>query len=308
MNNPFLSPRKNRGLAVVLIITALTAITLSGARAGVFDLGQAAGYVALSIPGSSNNMVINGGAAVVGDVGVAGTMHLDLGSLAKVGPNAGTGRIVGGFIYLNPGATVNLQHQPPNTVIPRNLSQAVADAIAANQAAAGLTVTQNLGDLDIGGGNFTVTGNGGCNVIRLDSFKLHGGGSLTISGSASDVFVFNIYGNYSISGGGTMFLTGGVQASNILWNYVGTGNAVDIGLPEADVTGHGTFYGTYLAPNRAFGITDSTLVGAIISRGDLKITSNALVVPESVPNWMILGALVVLGILSRRTFTNRRHS
>jgi choice-of-anchor A domain-containing protein len=259
------------------IAVILTVLAFSSAKAVLFNLGEASGYAALILPGGSNNMVINGGAAVDGDVGVSDSLHLDLGSTAKVGPNAGTGTIVSGHIFLNPGATVNLMHQPPNSVVTRNLSQAVTDAIAANHAAAQLTPTLNLGGLDISGSNYTIAANGNNNVISLSSFKLHGGGSLTISGSASDYFVFNITGDYSISGEGTMHLTGGITQSNILWNFVGGGNTPNL-------TGHGTFYGTYLAPNRAFGITDSTLYGSIISQGDLKITSKALVInPTAVP-------------------------
>ena len=141
-----------------------------------------------------NNMDINGGAAVDGDVGVSDHLHLDLGSGAKVGTTAGTGTVVDGTIYLNPGATVKLQHQPPGSVMQRDMSQAVTDAISANHAAAALTPTQNLGGLDISGQNYTIAGNGGDNVISLSSFKLHGGGSLTLKGSANDYFVFKHYG------------------------------------------------------------------------------------------------------------------
>jgi choice-of-anchor A domain-containing protein len=301
MNKSAFNLRKTTQLAATIIAAAMSTMALPSAHAGFFDLGAAGGYAALIVPGGSDNMVINGGAAVVGDVAVSNHFHLDLGSEAKVGPNAGTGIIVGGTIYLNPGATVKLQNQPPDSVMQRDLSQAVADAIAANHAASILPPTQNFGDLDISGNNFTIAGNGGCNVIALDSFKLHGGGTLSLSGSANDVFIFNIMGNYSISGEGTMQLLGGVQASNILWNFVGAGTTPNL-------TGHGTFYGTYLAPNRAFGITDSTLFGAIIAQGDLKITSKALVVfpPSVIPEvsfsglWIGFAGLICAFHLRRR--------
>ena len=300
MNKSVFNLRRGR-LAAALIATALTTTALSSANAAFFDLGAAGGYAALILPGGSNNMVINGGAAVEGDVGVSDSLHLDLGSSAKVGRNAGTGTIVSGSIFLNPGATVNLMHQPPSSVVPRDMSQAVTDAIAANHAAIALTPTQNLGGLDISGNNYTITGNGGLNVISLDSFKLHGGGTLSLQGSASDTFIFNITGDYSISGGGTMQLLGGLTQSNILWNFVGPGNTPNL-------TGHGTFYGTYLAPNRAFGITDSTLYGAIIAQGDLKITSKALVIntPSVIPEvsfsaiWIGFAGLVCAFHVRRR--------
>jgi len=277
MNNSVVSLRKS-GRTLAALTAALTLLGLANAHAALFDLGQAGGYAALIVPGGSDNLVINGGSAVVGDVGVSAGKHLDLGSSAKVGPTAGTGVIVQGHIWLDQGATVKLQNQPPNTVGQRNLSQAVADAFAANAAAAALTPTMNLGGLDISGNNYTINANGQNNVISLDSFKLHGGGSLTLNGGANDYFVFNITGDYSISGEGTMHLTGGLTQDHILWNFVGSGNTPNL-------TGHGTFYGTYLAPDRAFGITDSTLYGSIIAHGDLKITSKALVIntPPVIP-------------------------
>src|ERR1051326_1313575 len=87
----------------------LVALTVAGAvcfaqpaHASFVELGAADGYAALILPGGSINMDINGGAAVVGDVGVTANSHLDLGSGAKVGPLAGTGQVVDGTIYLDP--------------------------------------------------------------------------------------------------------------------------------------------------------------------------------------------------------------
>ena len=215
----------NKFVSKSLIALAATAaaITIPSAQAGFFDLGQANGYAALILPGGSINMDINGGSAVVGDVGITANSHLDLGSGAKVGPLAGTGQVVDGTIFLDPnGATVKLDNQPANTVANRDLSQAVTDAIAANQHFASLSATQTFNTLDITN-QFTITGNGGLNVIDLSSLKLHSSGVLTLEGSASARFVFNITGDYSQSGPSRVQLSGGLLAQNVLWNFIGSG-------------------------------------------------------------------------------------
>jgi choice-of-anchor A domain-containing protein len=287
------------------VALAVTSLVCAGHSTAAFvDLGAAGGYAALILPGGSINMDINGGSAIVGDAGVTAGSHLDLGSGAKVGPLAGTGTVVDGTIWLDPnGATVKLDNQPANTVGSRDLSQAITDAMAANQAAAALTATQMFGTLDITNAQ-TITGNGGLNVIDLNSLKLHGSGTLTLSGSASDFFVFNITGSYSQSGPSSVLLSGGVLAQNVLWNFIGSGQGAQI------ATGmNGVAQGTFLSPFRDFSITDTTLFGSVIADGDLKIGSQALViqpVPEVTPASVLIGFLgLVVAVSSRRILCKR---
>jgi hypothetical protein len=304
MNN---SLRLHRLLALTLCAATSIALSLAPAasKASCVDLGQAAGYAAFILPGGSMNMDINGGAAANGDVAVSAGSHLNLGSGAKVGTTAGTGDVVSGTIYLDPnGATAKLDNQNPSSVATRDLSQAVNDAIAANHFAAGLTATQNFNSgLDITS-QFTIAGNGGLNVISLSDLKLHSNGVLTLQGSASDCFVFNLTGSYSQSGPSSVQLSGGVLAQNVLWNFIGTGNGAQI------ATGmNGVAYGTFLSPQRDFSITDTVLYGSVIAIGDLKIGSQALViqpVPEVTPSSVIFGFLgLIVAVGSRRALGGR---
>jgi choice-of-anchor A domain-containing protein len=285
--------RKAVILSFVIVVLGLGAAT-SNTHAAGFDLGQAGGYAALILPGGTINMDINGGAAVVGDVAISANSHLDLGSDAKVGPMAGTGQVVDGNIFLDPnGATIKLQNQDPNSVSQRNLAQAVSDAFAANSAAASLAPTQTFTNLDITT-PFSIVGNGGVNVISLNSINLHSNGLLTLVGVPSDVFIFNISGTYTQSGEANVLLSAGVSQGNVLWNFIGSGNAPNIAGPGDTQT-----VGTFLAPNRAFSITDVTLHGSIIATGDLKVGSQALIiVPEiSTAHALILGFALLAGTL-----------
>jgi choice-of-anchor A domain-containing protein len=290
----------------LIALVAALGLTSPAAHAAFVDLGEASGYAAFILPGGSINMTINGGAAVDGDVAASAGTHIDLGATAKVGTTAGTDQKVDGKIYLdtisdpqNP-ATVKLDGQDPNSVVSRNLTQAVHDAIAANQFAAGLAPTQTFSNgLDIKS-QFTITGNGGLNVISLSDITLHSDGLLTLQGSASDYFVFNITGTYTQSGKSSVQLSGGLTASNVLWNFIGSGNGANIGTGM-----NGVAYGTFLAPDRDFSITDTILYGSIITQGHLAIGSQALVVavPEVTAMWIwpgFLGLVCAVEVHRRR--------
>jgi hypothetical protein len=267
-----------------------------------FDLGQAGGYSAFIMPGGAINLTINGGAAIVGDAGVSANSHLDLGSGAKVGPMTGTGQVVDGFIFLDPnGATVKLDNQDPNAVHTRDLSQAVQDAIAANQAAAALPATQTFASgLDVSN-NFTITGNGGVNVIDTSFIKLHGAGLLTLQGSPSDIFIFNITDYYTQSSTSNVVLAGGVSPFNVLWNFVGSGNGANLAASGQ------TNVGIFLSPYRDFSITDETLTGEVISGGHLAIGSKALIVPEiPTTNALLIGFGFLAGAWQLRSLFRRR--
>jgi choice-of-anchor A domain-containing protein len=281
----------NRKLSLVAILTVIALTRSFGAG---FDLGEAGGYAAFILPGGSLNMPINGGASVVGDVAASAGTHIDLGANSKVGPLAGTDQVVGGRIFLdtisdpaNP-ATVKLQHQDPNSVFSRDLSQGVLDAFALNLSIAGLSPTQTFtGTLEVKSPNpFTIDSTGTMNVISLDTLKLDGSGILTLHGGPSDFFIFNITGNYSQSGNSPVVLSGGITPDHVLWNFVGGpfGSGANIG-------GNSDAVGVFLAPFRDFSITDSTLNGSIITAGDLKITSQALVV--NVPEIPTTSALLI---------------
>jgi choice-of-anchor A domain-containing protein len=292
----------NRKLSLVAILTVIALTRSFGAG---FDLGEAGGYAAFILPGGSLNMPINGGASVVGDVAASAGTHIDLGANSKVGPLKDTDQVVGGSIFLdtisdpsNP-ATVKLQHQDPSSVFSRNLTQGVADAFALNLSVAGLAPTQTFGTLEIKSPNpFTIdsTDPGGMNVISLDTLTLSGAGTLTLNGGASDFFIFNITGTYTQSGKSPVVLTGGITPDHVLWNFIdgpfGAG---------ANIGGASDAVGVFLAPFRDFSITDSTLNGSIITAGDLKITSQALVVPEiPTTSALLIGFASLAGMLRLR--------
>ena len=83
-----------------------------------------------------------------------------------------------------------LRPQGDGGIVTQDLTQADADARAASMDAAGFTPTQTLGNIN---SSTTITGSGGLNVISVNSVNLVKQ-TLTIAGSASDIFIFQRVG------------------------------------------------------------------------------------------------------------------
>ncbi len=109
---------------------------------------------------------------------------------------------------------------------------------------------------DIHGDLTTISGGPVTNVISLAGVNLVKG-TLTISGSASSLFIFNVTGGFNFSSS-KMVLAGGVQANNIIWNFIGPGADIDIFKPGTEASG------TFLAPYRNITQDHTTLNGRYI--------------------------------------------
>jgi choice-of-anchor A domain-containing protein len=133
----------------------------------------------------------------------------------------------------------------------RDLTAAISDATSEANALAALSPTQSLGSL---GSNVTLNGNGGVNVVNVSGIKMNNG-TLTLSGSASDIFIINDSGKFA-SNNSSMVLTGGVTPNHVLFNVSG-----DVMLNGG---GGSDFFGTILAPSSNVSVHDKSLTGEII--------------------------------------------
>jgi hypothetical protein len=196
---------------------------------------------------------------------VALTGHsVDQGSAAvgQSGSVALTGfAAVTGTLTLDPTASSTAsRHAGVGSAQSADLSQAAADALAGAAALAGMTPTQTFGVL---GASTVISGNGGQNVIDVGGILLGGSSALTLSGSAADYFYINDAGQFSLSARSAIVLTGGVQASHVIFNVEGAG-------PGVVVTDQAVAQGTILAPDRNIAL-NSQLVGSIIGAQGLAI-------------------------------------
>jgi choice-of-anchor A domain-containing protein len=232
------------------------------------DLGDAEDFVLLAHPKTSDAPSIR----ISSDSDVQASSVT--GSLG-VGPNGeyrkSAAGIVVGNVYLASGVTTDLSGAPGSagTIINNaDLSQAFADALAASTYAATLSTTQTLGLVN---DDLTLTGIGGLNVYSVTNIHISGSEKLTITGSASDFFIFNFASNGGISmTGNSALVLNGVDASQILYNMPGSD---DISI-LADLSG------TILAPTRDFTLHHANLTGAVFAN-DIWISSGASVIQDT---------------------------
>ena len=223
---------------------------------GPCSLGLADNFAILGLKGA--NLIISEGATkIIGDVG-AGPM--DTGTLLK--------STVQGNLFIDPTATLDIHSdfKVTGNVTSKDLSPEVADALAASACAANLPTTQSLGNITT---ETTITGNGGLNVIAVESVDIVKQ-TLTISGGPNDIFIFNVAGDF-IFNGSQMVLSGGVMANHILWNFPTAGSDILFFKPVAVANG------TFLAPLRSYIQDHGQLNGAVIAGGTIKTHSAAFV-------------------------------
>lgn len=232
---------------------------------------------------------------------ITGTVLIGNGSKAT-SAGGGNGAVTGGVDVSGTVTGDNLQSlntKPVVRIVPASVGQqAFADAATLSSTAAGLAATQTFGAIS---GTQTITGNGGLNVINVASLS---NPTLTISGTAKDIFVFNVAGQFSTNR--TITLQG-VTASQILWNFTGTGTVFS-------TSGGNLLFGTFLATNGgSFQFSSLNLTGALINTaGHIQFVSNSKltfdpfrppsseVIPE--PTSLLLlgtGLVVGAGVLRR---------
>jgi len=187
-----------------------------------------------------------------------------------------TGQIIGQFV-VDPAAN----DTRANTVIidggtvKASLTVAVSDAAAAAAAIAAMPPTQKFGRITA---NATITATAGVNVVSIASLALSGA-TLTLSGSASDVFYLNMAGDVSLAQSSQILLNG-VPAANVIFN---------LGRFSLQVSGGSFAAGTFLAFGKATGatpslvITNATLSGAILAASrTISLSAGANVTPTCI--------------------------
>jgi choice-of-anchor A domain-containing protein len=110
-------------------------------------------------------------------------------------------------------------------------------------------------------------------VFNISTFSLSNG-NLTLSGSANDEFVFNIYGGTMSISSASINLTGGLTPSDVIFNYVGTAGSGPAMAKGSSVSG------IILASQQTVTIANSNVTGAVISNG-LKVTNASIESPDN---------------------------
>lgn len=217
--------------------------------------------------GSTSNFVILAGSlvsniptsAVTGDIGLS--------------PAAGSN--ISGFTLIQVTGTIfTVDATGPTGSVPSaaKLSTAQGDLTIAYNDAAGRTPVPTGTFLNPGSGNI-----GGLTLVpglyKFTSALSITGSDLTLSGKATDVWIFQIASNLTVGNGIKVILAGGAQAANIFWQV---GSSATLGTTSV-------FQGTILASQSISLNTGAVLDGrALASTAAVTLSSSTVTKPASV--------------------------
>jgi hypothetical protein len=188
-------------LAANTVWSFTTVAKISGLA--VVNLGAAGNYVILAKTAINNNPT----SAITGDLGLspAATSYATGFALTNATGYATSSQVTG-----------NIYAADMADPTPINLTTAVSDMITAYNDAAGRPTPDfsELGTGSIGGKTLTAGLYKWTSTVTASS-------DVTISGSATDVWIFQISGDLNLSSAVNITLIGGAQAKNIFWQVAG---------------------------------------------------------------------------------------
>jgi Chitobiase/beta-hexosaminidase C-terminal domain len=190
----------------------------------ISQLGPAGSFSILGLQGARLQLS-SGPLQVNGNVGIGAN-----GTLQFSG-----GTHLNGTLYYDPTASVQISGGSSfnNGEVSESFTAIDNAALAESNAAALRTPTQTFSQIQ---NATTIAGDGGQNVIAVTgNFHLSGGNNLTISGGPNDTFIINVYQGLQMDSG-TSIVLDGVSPSQVLFNFIGnqqfqtSGNADTAGI------------------------------------------------------------------------------
>lgn len=254
-NNRFFTANQS---AARLIAVLSFALFVHNAALGVqtpVNLGNAGNYVVLAESGISTVPP----SAVTGNMGVSPISSSAITGFSLILDSSGqfsTSSQVTGKVY-------GPDYASPTPV---NLTAAVNDMGTAYSDAAGRTLpdytelgTGNIGGLTLAPGLYKWS-----TSVTIPS-------NMTLSGSPSGVWIFQIAGNLTVSSSVIVSLSGGAQANNVFWQVAG-GVGVNIGSGSQ-------FQGNILAASGINLQTGASITGRMLAQTAVTLQSNPITVP-----------------------------
>jgi hypothetical protein len=194
---------------VIVKVPAAICPNAFSAGGGSPSLGGAGNYAVL---GLENTSMFDSSSTIEGNEGVA-----------KGGKLRATSSTITGNVY----EFASGQFAPSSTkvkgavvIAPAMLTENNAEAIKASNEAAALPATQTFGSIT---NPTTIVGTSGLNVIKING---NISASITLSGSASSVFIVNVTGSYSYWTTAKLLVAGGVTPNHVLYNFIGSNGTI----------------------------------------------------------------------------------
>ena len=225
-------------------------IPSTGVGTSAVDLKSAANYVILAQ--SAVSTVPN--SIITGDVGLspAATSYLTGFDLNLVGAYATSTQVTG-----------NLHAATMTSPTPSTLTTAVEDMITAYNFAAGRTKPDKLNLLSGGIGGQTLTPG----LYKWTS-SVNIASDITISGSATDTWIFQVDGDLNLAAATKMILVGAVP-ENIVWQVAGT---VNMGTTSV-------FKGVVLCKTNVAMLAGSTINGRLLAQTSIALNQATVTQP-----------------------------
>jgi hypothetical protein len=172
------------------------------------NLRSSSSFVVLAKSGVS----ATGVTSISGDIGLspaAATYATGFGMIMDVSNTFATSSLV-----VSPGKIYASNYTPPT---PSKMTTAISDMQTAYTDAAGRTSPDHT---ELGAGDITsMTLTPG--LYKWGTGVLISSAGVTLSGSETDVWIFQIAQNLTVANGAIVILSGGAQASNIFWQVAG---------------------------------------------------------------------------------------
>jgi hypothetical protein len=231
----------------------------------VVNLGAAGNYVILA----ESTITTTGVTHITGDVGLspaAASFFTGFGQALDSTNQFSTSSLVTGKLYAADYATPT----------PTNLGTAITNKGTAYTDAAGRPcgfseLTTNLNGQTLATGVYCWT----TNALMT--------GSITLSGSSSDVWIFQIPGTFTVSSAVSVILSGGALAGNVFWQV---GGITALGSTSA-------FQGIILDASDIQMSNGATLVGRALSHTQVTLIGNTITGPGGVIPEFPIGFLVL---------------
>jgi Ice-binding-like/Bacterial Ig-like domain len=222
------------------------------ASLAVVDLGAAGNYVILAKTAITNVPT----SAITGDLGIspAAASYITGLSITKATGYATSAQVTGKIYAADMAAPTGI-----------NLTTAVSNMIAAYTDAAGRPFPDfsELGTGNIGGKTLAPGLYKWTNSVTMPS-------NVTISGSDTDVWIFQIAGNLNMSKSVLITLTGGALARNIFWQVAGT---VTLGISSH-------FEGIILSKTAITFQTSASINGRALAQTLVALDKNTVIEPQ----------------------------